>query len=74
MITQQPKTSENPKIVDTKPVIIEHPKTSHILPNTIRRDEKVSQVGPKSSLYSDTKKSDNFLNQKKNEHNKTRTS
>ena len=54
MITQQPKTSENPKIVDTKPVIIEHPKTSHILPNTIRRDEKVSQVGPKSSLYSDT--------------------
>ena len=27
MITQQPKTSENPKIVDTKPVIIEHPKT-----------------------------------------------
>ena len=67
MITQQPKTSEDPKIVDTKPVIIEHPKTSHILPNTIRRDEKVSQVGPKSSLYSDTI----FWIKKKNEHNKT---
>ena len=32
----QPKTVENQDVVDTKLVIIEHPKTSHILYKTIR--------------------------------------
>ena len=34
IMTQQPKTFENPKIVDIKSVIIEQPKTSHKLPDT----------------------------------------
>ena len=56
VITQQPKTFENPNIVDIKSFIIEHPKTSHKLSNTSRKAEKVSLLGSKSSLYSDTKK------------------
>ena len=50
IIIQQPKTFENPNIVDIKSVIIEHPKTSHKLPKTIRQAAKVSQVGSNSSL------------------------
>ena len=46
IITQQPKTFESPNIIDTKSVIIKHPKT--------RKAEKVFQVGSDSSLYSDT--------------------
>ena len=61
---QQPKTFRNPKIVDIKSVILEHPKNSHKLSKTIRKTEKVSQVGSNSSLYSDTKKSENFVNKK----------
>ena len=61
---QRPKTFRNPKIVDIKSVILEHPKNSHKLSKTIRKTEKVSQVGSNSSLYSDTKKSDNFVNEK----------
>ena len=38
----QPKTVENQDVVDTKLVIIEHPKTSHILYKTIRQTEKIS--------------------------------
>ena len=38
----QPKTVENQDVVDTKLVIIEHPKTSHRLYKTIRQTEKVS--------------------------------
>ena len=53
IITYQPKTFENPNIVDIKSVITEHPKTSHKLSKTIRQAEK---VGSNSSLYSDTKK------------------
>ena len=34
IITQAPKTFENPNIVDS--IIIEHPKTSHKLSKTIR--------------------------------------
>ena len=45
IITQKPKTFENPNIVDIKLVIIEHLKTSHKLSKTIRQAEKVSQVG-----------------------------
>ena len=53
IITYQPKTFENPNIVDTKSVITEHPKTSNKLSNTIGKGEKsVSN----SSLYSDAKK------------------
>ena len=60
VITYQPKSFENPSIVDVKSVIIEHPKTSH----KFSRTEKVSQVRSNSSLYSDTKKNENFLNEK----------
>ena len=36
IITQHPKTFENPNIVDIKSVIIAHPKTLHKLSKTIR--------------------------------------
>ena len=52
MIIKQPKTFENLNIVDIKLVIIEHPKTSYKLSNTIRQAEK---VGSNSSLYSEVK-------------------
>ena len=58
IITYQPKTFD---IVDIKSAVTEHPKTSHKLPKTIRKSEKVSS---NSSLHSDTKKSKNFLNEK----------
>ena len=57
IITYQPKTFENPNIVDTKSVITEHPKPSHKLSKAIRQAEKVSS---NSSLYSDIKKVKNF--------------
>ena len=52
MIIYQPKTLENPNIVDIKSVIIAHPKTLHKLSKTIKQAEK---VGSHRSLYSDTK-------------------
>ena len=59
LITQQPKTFENSNIVDTKLVIIEHPETSRKLSKTIRKAEKVFEVGSgessNSRLYSETK-------------------
>ena len=61
IITYQPKTFQNPNIVDIKSVITEHAKTSHKLSKTIRKAEKVSS---NSSLYSDTKKSEKILNEK----------
>ena len=39
IITYQPKTFENPNIVDIKSVITEQPKTSHKLFKTIRQAE-----------------------------------
>ena len=39
IITYQQKTFENPNNVDMKSVIIEHPKTSHKLSKTIRKDK-----------------------------------
>ena len=45
IITQQLKAVENPKIVDIKSVIIEHPKTWHKLSKTMTQTEKVSPVG-----------------------------
>ena len=50
IITYQPKTFENPNIVDIKSVVTEYPKTSHKLSKTVRQDEKVDS---KSSLCSD---------------------
>ena len=58
MITYQPKTFENPNIVDIKSVIAEHPKTSYKLCKTIKKGEN---VGFNRSLNSDTK---HFLNEK----------
>ena len=64
IITQQPKTFENPNIDDIKSVIIAHPKTLHQLSKTIRQAEKASEVGSNSSLYSDTKKLNIFQTKK----------
>ena len=69
IITQQPKTLENPNIIDIKSVTIEHPKTSNKLSKTIRQAEKVSQVGGagkncSSSVYSEPTKSETFLDEK----------
>ena len=41
MITYQPKSFENPKIVDIKSVITEHPEALHKLSKTIRRLKKL---------------------------------
>ena len=57
IITYQPKTFENPKIVDIKAVIIKHPQNLHKLSKTIRRLKK---IGSNNSLYSDTKKVEFF--------------
>ena len=40
IITQQPKTFQNPNNPDIKSVIIEHPKTSRKLSTTIRQTER----------------------------------
>ena len=61
IITDQAKTFENPNIVDIKSIITEQPKTSHKLSKNVRQAKK---VGFSSSLYSDTKKGENFLNEK----------
>ena len=60
IITYQPKTCENPNPVDIKSVITEHLKISHKLYKAIRNAKK---VGSNSSLYSDTKRSENVLNE-----------
>ena len=69
IITQQPKSLENSNIVDIKLVTIQHPKTSCKLSKAIRQAEKISQVSgdgkySDSPLYIETKKSENFLNEK----------
>ena len=62
IIAYQPKTVENPNIVDIKSIITEHPKTSHKSSKTIRQAKKVDSNSP---LYCDTKiKNKNFLNGK----------
>ena len=70
IITYQTKTFESPNIGDIKLTITEHPKTSLELSKTIRQVEK---VGSNSSLYSDTKKSENVLNEKNVLNKKTGT-
>ena len=58
IITYQSKTFDT---VDIKSILTEHPKISHKWSKTIRKAEK---VGSNSSLYKDTKKYENFLNEK----------
>ena len=59
IIDQQPKTIENPNIIDIKSVTIKHRKSYHKLSKAIRQDEMVSHVGAgKNSnihLYCETK-------------------
>ena len=68
--TCQPRSFQNPKIVDIKSINTEHPKTSYKLSKTIRQAKK---VGSNSSLYRDTEKKWKFLEWKKYNNNKTRT-
>ena len=56
IITQQPKSFENPNIVDIRLVIIEHSNTFHKLSETIIQTDNIVQVSSNSSLYSDTEK------------------
>ena len=60
IITQQPKSIENPNIIDIKSVPIEHPKTLHKLSKTIRQAKKIFRVGaaknPNNHFYSETTK------------------
>ena len=58
IITDQPKSFENPNITDIKSIITKHPK-------------KAEKVCCHSSLYSDAKKQKNFK-RKKCKNNKTR--
>ena len=58
MITYQPRTFQNPNIVDINSIITGNSKTSHKLSKTVRQAEKVS---PNSSLYNDTKKVKNIV-------------
>ena len=44
IITQQPKTFENPNIFYITSVKIEHSKTSHKLSNIVRQAEKLVKV------------------------------
>ena len=64
-IIQQPKTIENPDIIDIEAVTIEYPKTSCKLSETIRHYTKTSQGGgagkvSASPLYSEATKTDSF--------------
>ena len=63
------KIYRNPNIIHMKSVIPEQSKPSHKLHKAIRQAEKVSQVSDagknsNSLLYSETKKSEKFLNEK----------
>ena len=53
IIPYQPKTFENPNLVDIRSVTTEHPKASHKSSKIPRQAEK---VGSNSFLNSDTKK------------------
>ena len=65
ILAQQPRTIENSKVVGIKLVFIEYPKTSCKLPKTIKQVKKIGFVKSSNSpLYSEAKKSENFLNKK----------
>ena len=61
IITNQSRTFQNPDIADIKPIITEHPKTSHELPKTIKQAE---EVGSNNSLYKDTQRGQKILHEK----------
>ena len=69
IITQQPKTLENPDIIDIKSVTIQHPKTSYELSKTIRQAKMISQLASGKNfnkpLYSKIIKSEKLLDEKK---------
>ena len=72
MITQLPKTLQNPNIVHIKSVTIEHSKTSCKSSKAIRQTEKISQLNganksctSSTSLYSETTSESFFRNNKK---------
>ena len=57
IIAEEPKTMENPKLINIKSVFIEHPKTPRKLPRIINQTKKVGcGKNSDSSLYSKTKK------------------
>ena len=65
----KPKTIKNPKIVDIKSAIIEHPKTSGKLSKTLKQAKKIgSDKKFESPLHRETKKSENLLNEKNLSH------
>ena len=70
IISQQPRTFENPNIVDKKSFTIEHPKTSRKLSQTIKQSKRVSQVGSgkssNSPSYNKTKKKSRIFFDQKN--------
>ena len=62
MIAQQPKPVKDPNIVCIKSATREHPKTSHILSNTIKQAMKFSQIdAPNNPSYRKNKKSKQFF-------------
>ena len=56
--------NKNPKIVDIKSIIIEHPKNSCKLLKTIKQAKKVSSGKNPTILYIEQKGKKNFLNEK----------
>ena len=80
MITQLPKTLQNPNIVHIKSVTIEHSKTSCKSSKAIRQTEKISQLNganksctSSTSLYSETTSESFFSNNKKKMKNAKKT-
>ena len=65
VIIERPKAIKDPNIADTKSTIIEHAKTSHKPPKTIKQPKKLSQVSVADNpLHSETIKCKNLLNEK----------
>ena len=56
--------NKNPKIVDIKSIIIEHPKNSYKLLKTIKQAKKVSSGKNPTILYIEQKGKKFFLNEK----------
>ena len=61
IIAQEPKTTENPNIFNIKSYIVEHPNYPNKLSKTIKQAKK---IGASNALYNETKKSENFFNEK----------
>ena len=70
IITPQPKTIENPNVIDKKSVTLEHPKISHNLSKSLRQAKKIPQVSSAgknstSLLYKKRTKTEFFLMEKR---------